>query len=175
MMTTVTLQGTPTTLSGVLPLLGSLTPDFALVDTQLKTLSLADFSGRRKLMNIVPSLDTPVCAESARAFNRRVADLDDCSLLVISADLPFAQQRFCSIEGLNKAVTLSTMCARTFAEDYGLLINEGPLAGLLARAVLVLDERDRVIYQELVPEITQEPNYDLALEALRSISPPCRS
>ncbi len=165
-MATVTFNGTPETTSGELPALGEQAPDFRLVNSRLEDISLRDYRGQRKLLNIVPSLDTPVCAESTRAFNRRATTLTNTAVLVISADLPFAQGRFCSTEGLNGVTPLSMMRSKAFADDYGVLIKDGPLAGLAARAVLVLDADDRVIYRELVREITREPDYAGAISAL---------
>ncbi|MFO7639819.1 MAG: thiol peroxidase, partial [Candidatus Competibacteraceae bacterium] len=128
--------------------------------------SLADYAGKKKLLNIVPSLDTPVCALSTKKFNEHAKTHPDAVILVISADLPFAQGRFCGNEGLSNVVALSLMRSRQFAEDYGVLVTDGPLAGLTARAVVVLDENDVVRHAELVPEIAQEPDYAAALAAL---------
>jgi len=136
------------------------------VAADLSDKSLADFAGKRKVLNIVPSLDTPTCATSTRKFNERAGSLPDTVVLVISADLPFAMKRFCETEGLNNVVTLSTMRGREFLNRYGVDIADGPLAGLAARAVVVLDAADRVLYTQLVPEIKDEPNYDAALKAL---------
>lgn len=166
-MATVTLQGNPIHTSGELPAVGSKAPDFALVDKELSNRTLGDYAGKKKLINIVPSLDTPVCATSTKKFNEAIAGRDDLAVLVVSADLPFASGRFCAAEGVDNAVTLSMMRSRNFAKDYGVLITEGPLAGITARAVVVLDEGDNVVYHELVPEITQEPDYDAALAATR--------
>jgi len=165
-MATVTLKGEPVRIAGNLPAVGSAAPDFALVGSDLREVGLRDFAGRRKLLNIVPSLDTPTCAESTREFNRRAASVPGAVILVISADLPFAQGRFCSTEGLTRVTPLSMMRSRDFAEDYGVLIVDGPLAGITTRAVLVIDGDDRVVYTELVPEITREPDYENALAAL---------
>jgi thiol peroxidase len=165
-MATVTLQGNPIHTSGELPAVGASAPDFHLVDGKLNDVHLADYSGRKKLLNIVPSLDTPTCATSTRKFNERAGDMKDTVVLVISADLPFAQGRFCSAEGIDNVVALSMMRSRNFAKDYGVLIVDGPLAGITARAVVVIDENDRVVYTQLVPEIADEPDYDAALAAL---------
>lgn len=165
-MATITLKGQEIHTSGELPAVGSKAPDFVLVDRDLNDRTLADFRGRKKLLSIVPSLDTPVCATSTRKFNDHAQGRDDVVMLVISADLPFAQARFCGAEGVDKVVTLSMMRSRKFAKDYGVLITDGPLAGITARAVLVLDEDDVVRHAELVPEIAQEPDYDRALAAL---------
>jgi thioredoxin-dependent peroxiredoxin len=138
-----------------------------LVDKDLKDVSLSSFWGKRKILNIVPSLDTPVCQASARKFNELAASIPNTVVLVISADLPFAQNRFCGAEGLKNVVTLSTMRGRDFHKDYGVMIMDPPLSGLTARAVIVLDENDKVVYSELVPEIKQEPNYEAALAAAK--------
>lgn len=166
-MATVTLKGKSIRTNGDLPAVGASAPDFRLVAADLKDLALADFAGKKKLLNIVPSLDTPVCALSTRKFNEHAKTHPDTAILVISADLPFAQKRFCGNEGLSNVITLSMMRSRKFAEDYGLLLEDGPLAGLTARAVVVLDENDVVRHAELVPEIAQEPDYDAALAALK--------
>lgn len=166
-MATITLRGTPLHTTGELPKVGAKAPDFKLVDGDLSNRSLADYKGKKKLLNIVPSLDTPVCATSTKKWNERAMGRNDVVMLVISADLPFAQKRFCGAEKVDNVVPLSMMRSRSFAKDYGVLIEDGPLAGLTARAVVVLDENDKVIYTELVPEIAQEPNYDKALAALK--------
>jgi len=165
-MATVTLKGSPIHTNGNLPKVGGPAPDFKLVDKDLKEVSLGNFKGKKKLLNIVPSLDTAVCATSTRKFNNYAKGRQDVVIVSVSADLPFAQSRFCQAEHIDNVLTLSMMRSRDFAVDYGVLIQDGPLAGISARAVVVLDERDRVVYTELVPEIAQEPNYDKALAAL---------
>jgi thiol peroxidase len=165
-MATVTLQGNTIHTNGELPAVGTSAPDFHLVDGKLNDVHLANYSGMKKLLNIVPSLDTPTCATSTRKFNERAQDLEDAVVLVVSADLPFAQGRFCGAEGIDNVVPLSMMRSRNFAKDYGVLITDGPLAGITARAVVVLDENDKVVYTQLVPEIGDEPDYDAALAAL---------
>jgi thiol peroxidase len=165
-MARVTLQGNPIETSGELPEIGGQAPDFRLVNGDMQDVSLADFKGKKKILNIVPSLDTSVCAASARVFNERVSGLPDAVVLVVSADLPMAQKRSCETSGIDGVVPLSMMRSRGFGKDYGMLINDGPLEGILARGVVVLDQNDRVVYTELVPEIGQEPNYDAAIEAL---------
>lgn len=165
-MATITLKGNTIHTNGDLPAVGSAAPDFHLVNKDLKEVRLGDFKGKKKLLNIVPSLDTSVCATSTRKFNEYIKGRKDLTVLVISSDLPFAQGRFCSSEGLDNVVTLSMMRSRNFAKDYGVLIQDGPLAGITARAVVALDENDRVVYTELVGEIAQEPNYDKAFAAL---------
>ena len=166
-MAEITLRGNPVHTNGELPQTGSRAPDFRLTTADLRDVSLADYRGQRKVLNIVPSLDTPTCATSARRFNERAAALENTVVLLISADLPFAQKRFCEAEGIDRVEPLSMMRERSFAERYGVLMEDGPLAGLTARAVLVLDTDDRVLYGELVPEIAREPDYEAALAALR--------
>ncbi|HMM55592.1 MAG TPA: thiol peroxidase [Candidatus Desulfobacillus sp.] len=166
-MATVTLGGNPIRLSGDLPKAGAAAPAFSLVAGDLRDLGLKDFAGKRKVLNIVPSLDTPVCAASTRKFNEQAGGLPDTVVLVISADLPFAMKRFCEAEGLKNVVALSTMRGREFMKDYGIGIEDGPLAGITGRAVIIIDKDDKVTYTELVPEIKQEPNYEAALAALK--------
>ncbi|MEE8263739.1 MAG: thiol peroxidase [Gammaproteobacteria bacterium] len=165
-MATITLQGNEVHTNGELPTIGGDAPDFVLVDGDLNELSLNSFKGKKKLLNIVPSLDTPVCATSTKKFNDAAMARQDTAFLIVSADLPFAQKRFCSAEGVENVIALSMMRSRDFASDYGVLIEDGPLAGVTARAVVVIDENDKIRYTELVPEIAQEPDYDRALAAL---------
>ncbi len=165
-MATVTLRGNPIHTNGELPAVGTKAPDFSLTNGDLHDVSLADFKGKRKVLNIVPSLDTPTCATSTRKFNERAGKMKDAVVLVVSADLPFASKRFCTTEGLHNVVPLSVMRNRNFPKDYGVLIQDGPLAGICARAVVVLDKDDKVVYRQLVPEIGQEPDYDAALKAI---------
>lgn len=165
-MADITLRGNPIHTDGDLPKVGSRAPEFTLVSKELKDMTLADFPGKKKLLNIVPSLDTPVCALSTKKFNEHAKTHPDTVILVISADLPFAQGRFCGNEHLDNVVPLSMMRSHDFADDYGVLIQDGPLAGVTARAVVVLDENDKVVYTEMVPEIGQEPDYEKALQAL---------
>lgn len=166
-MSKVTLKGNPFETSGELPAVGSPAPRFRLVDSDLEDVSLESFAGKKKILNIVPSLDTPVCAASARKFNEQAAALADTVVLVISADLPFAQKRFCAAEGIDGVVPLSMMRSRAFAKDYGVLLTGGPLQGIMSRAVVVLDANDNVVYHQLVGEITEEPDYAAALAAAR--------
>lgn len=166
-MAQVKLRGNPINTTGELPKVGSQAPDFKLVDATLKDVSLADFQGKKKLLNIFPSIDTPTCAMSTRKFNEHAAKRDDVAVIMVSADLPFAQTRFCTAENTKNVKTLSMMRGREFAENYGVLIKDGPLAGVTARAVVVLDENNNVKYTELVPEIGQEPNYEAAVAALK--------
>ena len=166
-MSTVTLAGNPIHLAGQFPKVGDGAPSFTLVGTDLADVSLKDYAGKRKVLNIVPSLDTPVCQTSTRKFNERASAQHNTVVLVIAADLPFAMKRFCETEGLKNVVSLSTMRGREFMANYGVEIIDGPLAGITARAVVVLDEPDKVVHAELVPEIKQEPNYDAALAVLK--------
>lgn len=165
-MATITLEGNQINTNGDLPAVGSEAPDFSLAGADLADVSLANYAGKRKLLNIVPSLDTGVCAASTVKFNQAMGDKSNSVALVISADLPFAQGRFCSAEGIDNVISLSMMRNRNFAKDYGVLITDGPLAGICARAVVVLDEENKVLYTQLVPEIVQEPDYDPALAHL---------
>jgi thiol peroxidase len=165
-MAQTALQGNPVQLSGDLPAVGATAPDFSLTAGDLSDVSLAKYAGKKKLLNIVPSLDTGVCAASTKKFNETMAGRDDAVALVISADLPFASGRFCGAEGITNVINLSMMRSRNFAKDYGVLIVDGPLAGITARAVVVLDADNKVVYTQLVPEITQEPDYDAAMAAL---------
>jgi len=165
-MVTVTLQGKPLQVLGTLPAVGSKAPEFSLADKSLADVSLKDFAGRRKVLNIVPSLDTPTCQKSTRVFNEKASAMDNAVVLVIAADLPFAMSRFCGAEGLDKVHTLSTFRGRAFHTDYGVDIADGPIRGLTARAVLVLDEHDQVLHSQLVPEIADEPDYGAAIAAL---------
>ena len=167
-MTTVTRLGETIHLSGELPRIGTPAPDFRLTRTDLSDVTLADYAGKRKVLSIVPSLDTPTCAMSARQFNVRAAALADTVVLNISADLPFAAARFCETESIDGVEALSMMRNHDFATDYGVLQLDGPMAGLAARAVLVLDRENRVVHTELVPEIRQEPDYAAALQALEN-------
>ena len=164
-MATITLKGNAIQTSGELPAAGTAAPGFRLVTADLKDVSLHDYAGKRKILNIFPSIDTPTCATSVRTFNKRASALDNTVVLCISADLPFAQKRFCGAEGLDNVVTLSTMRGHSFSKDYGVLIETGPLAGLAARSVVVLNANNEVLYSELVKEIADEPNYDAALKA----------
>jgi thiol peroxidase len=165
-MSTVTLGGNPIDIDGRFPKVGDQAPKFSLVSATLADTQLEEFTGKRKILNIVPSLDTPTCATSTRKFNEKAAGLKNTVVLVISGDLPFAASRFCSIEGLKNVQHLSTLRGGDFMKNYGVAISSGPLAGLTARAVIVLDENDRVLHAELVPEIKTEPNYEAALKAL---------
>jgi thiol peroxidase len=166
-MATVTLGGNPVNVAGNFPKRGDTIPDFSLTGGDLKDVTLKDYAGKRKVLNIVPSLDTPTCQTSTRKFNEKASSLTNTVVLVIAADLPFAMKRFCGAEGLNNVVTLSTMRGRDFHTKYGVDIADGPLKGLTARGVVVVDENNKVLHSELVSEIKQEPNYDAALAALK--------
>ena len=166
-MASVTLGGNPITVAGNFPRKGDTAPEFSLTGKDLKDLGLKDFAGKRKVLNIVPSLDTPVCAKSTKIFNEKAGALPNTVVLVISADLPFAAGRFCSAEGVNNVVALSTLRGGDFKSKYGVDITSGPLKGVTARAVIVLDANNKVLHSELVPEIKQEPNYDAVLAALK--------
>jgi thiol peroxidase len=165
-MASVTLRGTPIQITGDMPKVGTPAPVFRLVSKDLKDVFLHDFVGKRKVLNIFPSVDTPTCAISVHKFNQRAAELKNTVVLCISSDLPFAQTRFCGAHGLENVVMLSMMRGRNFSKDYGVLIHEGAMAGLAARAVIVLDEKNVVRYAQLVPELSSEPDYDAALKAL---------
>lgn len=165
-MSSVTLRGNPISVGGEFPAAGSQAPDFKLVAKDLSDVSLSSFSGKRKILNIFPSVDTPTCATSVRTFNSKASALDNTVVICVSADLPFAQARFCGSEGLENVVNLSTMRGAEFLRDYGVAIENGPMAGLTARAVVVLDENDKVLHSELVAEIGSEPDYDQALASV---------
>lgn len=166
-MANVTLGGNPIDVAGNFPQKGQNAPEFKLVGKDLKDVSLQDFAGKRKVLNIVPSLDTAVCATSTRKFNEKAAGLANTVVLAISADLPFAMGRFCTAEGIQNVVPLSLMRGREFLKNYGVEITSGALAGVAARGVVVLDENNKVLHSELVAEIKTEPNYDAALAALK--------
>ena len=162
-----TLGGNPVQLNGDFPKAGQTAPAFSLVSKDLQDTTLASFGNKRKVLNIVPSLDTPTCAASERRFNQLVSGLDNTVVITISADLPFAMARFCASEGLDNVVNLSLMRGREFLRNYGVEIASGVLVGLATRAVIVLDGNNVVRYTELVSEIKNEPNYDAALAALK--------
>jgi len=165
-MATITFQGKPLNTSGELPSVGSIAPGFSLVSGRLQDVSLATYKGKIKVLSIVPSLDTPTCAASTRIFNQKADNLENTVVLVISADLPFAQGRFCESEGLKDVLPLSSFRSN-FAEDYGVKITDTVLTGLMTRAVVVLDAHDKVIYTELVAEVADEPNYEEVLVACK--------
>ena len=160
------LGGNAVQTSGDLVAVGSQAPDFVLTNTDLGDVSLKDYSGKRIVLNIFPSIDTPVCAASVRRFNSEIEKLDNTVVLCISVDLPFALGRFCGAEGLNNVIPLSELRSRSFGEAYGVRIVDGPLAGLMARSNIILDTEGKVVYTQLAPEIKEEPNYEEALAAL---------
>ncbi len=165
-MGTTAFKGNPVKTSGNLPAVGSKAPAFKLTKSDLSEATLAEFAGKKVILNIVPSLDTGVCQMSMKRFNQEASKLANTVILTISRDLPFAQKRFCEAEGIDQAIGLSEMRDRAFGEAYGVVMLDGPLGGLLSRAVVVVDERGTVTYTEQVPEITQEPNYEKALAAV---------
>jgi len=165
-MADITLKGNPIHTSGNLPAVGSSAPDFRLVAEDLSEKGLKDYAGKKLVLNIFPSVDTPVCATSVRRFNADAGRAKGAVVLCISADLPFAQKRFCGAEGIANVTSLSSFRSGNFGRDYGMTITDGPLAGLLARAVVVVDTNGKVAHAELVPEIAQEPNYAAALASL---------
>ncbi len=167
-MAKILLKGTPTETIGTLPAVGSKAPDFTLTRDDLSDVSLTAFTGKRKIVNIVPSLDTGVCAASARRFDKEAAALPNTVVLTVSNDLPFAMSRFCKAEALSNIISLSQLRDRNFGQDWGVTITSGRLEGLLSRAIVVLDSDNTVLYTEQVPDISQEPDYDKALAAARS-------
>jgi len=165
-MATVTLGGNPVKTSGELPKVGSKAPDFKLVNKDLGIVSLSDFSGKKVVLNIFPSVDTPTCAASVRNFNVKASELQNTTVLCISRDLPFAQKRFCGAEGIENVVNLSDFKDGSFGKDYGLEISDSALAGLHSRVVIVVDENGTILHTEQVSEIANEPNYESALAVL---------
>ncbi|MFK8031565.1 MAG: thiol peroxidase [Gammaproteobacteria bacterium] len=165
-MSQVMLKGNPVSVAGALPEIGGRAPELRLTTTDLRDVGLNEWSGKRKLLSIFPSIDTGVCAMSTKKFNDQARDNEEIVMLMISGDLPFAHQRFCGNEGLENVVNLSTMRNQNFARDYGVYMEDGPLAGLTARAIVVLDEHNTVVHTELVEEISSEPNYVAALRAI---------
>ncbi|MFV0455904.1 MAG: thiol peroxidase [Pseudomonas sp.] len=166
-MTEVTLKGNPIEIAGDFPQAGQQAKPFRLVGTDLSDVELASFVGKRKVLNIFPSVDTPTCATSVRKFNAQANEMANTVVACISADLPFAQARFCGAEGLANVINLSTMRGSQFLRDYGVAITSGPLAGLAARAVVVIDEQNKVLHSELVAEIANEPDYEAAIASLK--------
>ncbi len=167
-MASITFKGKPVKTIGELPELGEKAPEFVLTRTEMEDVRLSDFSGMKVIMNIFPSIETPVCAESVRRFNAVADQLDNTVVLCISKDLPFAHDRFNISEGLDSVVSVTELRNQDFGNDYGVRIVEGPLSGLLSRAVIVLDENHRVIYTQQVPEISEEPDYESALQIART-------
>lgn len=162
-MAKVTLQGTECNTNGDMPSVGEQAPDFVLANGDLANISLGDYAGKKKIIYTVPSLDTPTCQKSTKKFNETIAGRDDVVMLIVSSDLPFAMGRFCGIEKLGNVIPLSMMRSRNFGKDYGVLLNDGPLAGIITRSITVLDENNKVLHTELVSEIADEPDYDKAL------------
>lgn len=165
-MTEITLQGNKINTNGEIPKVGSQAPEFILVDSDLNDVSLSNFEGKNIILNVIPSLDTPVCQKSTKIFNEKASVLSDVVVLAVSADLPFAMKRFCAAESINSVKPMSMMRSRNFAKDYGVLIIDGPLSGITARAVIVIDKEKKIIHSELVQEIANEPDYDAALNSL---------
>ena len=166
-METIYFKGTPCHTYGNIPAVGTQAPEFTLTSNSLEDIKLTDYKGKRVVLNVFPSLDTAVCAMSVRRFNQEAAKLDNTVVICVSMDLPFAQSRFCTAEGIYKLVVASAFRSKDFVKNYGLEMVDGPLAGLLARAVLVLDEKHEVIFSDLVEEITNEPDYKGALSVLK--------
>ena len=165
-MTEITLQGNKINTNGEAPKVGQEAPDFLLVDSELNNVTLSAYKNKYIVLNIIPSLDTPVCQKSTKIFNERVTTMSDVVVLAVSADLPFAMKRFCTSENINSVIPLSMMRSRNFAKDYGVLLVDGPLSGITARAVIVIDKSNKIIHSELVNEIANEPNYDDALNCI---------
>jgi thiol peroxidase len=169
-MTSITLKGSRITTIGELPEINTMAPDFTLTKTDLSDATLKDFSGKTIVLNIFPSIDTPVCAASVRKFNDEASRFDNTVVLCISADLPFAHQRFCEVEGLKDVIPLSVFRSQEFGTNYGVTITNSPLKGLMSRAIVVIDKTGNVVYKQQAPEIAQEPNYDEALKAISEIT-----
>ncbi len=165
-MAKITLQGNQIETIGELPAVNTQAPEFSLTRTDLSECSLADFSGQTVVLNIFPSIDTSVCAASVRRFNAEASSTSDTVVLCVSADLPFAHQRFCEAEGLDRVIPLSVFRSPKFGKDYGVTITSGPIAGLLSRSIVIIDRKGKIVYTEQVPEIAQEPDYEAALKAL---------
>jgi thioredoxin-dependent peroxiredoxin len=166
-MAQVTFKGNPVNTTGSLPQIGEPAPDFKIVKTDLSPLSLSEFKGKKAVLNIFPSIDTGVCATSVRKFNAEADKLNNTVVLCISRDLPFAQKRFCGAEGLNNVIMGSEYKDSSFSNAYGVRIADGPMTGLLSRAIVVVDEAGKVVYTEQVPDIAQEPDYAKALAAVK--------
>ena len=166
-MAKITFKGAPITTIGDLPTVGTPSPDFTLTKNDLSPIGKKDLAGKNVVLNIFPSIDTSVCATSVRTFNQKAAGMPNTVVLCVSKDLPFAQKRFCGAEGIEKVTTASWFRGPDFGKDFGITIKDGPLAGLFARAIVVLDKTGKIVHTELVPEIAQEPNYDQAIAAVR--------
>jgi thiol peroxidase len=169
-MATITFKGSPITTIGELPKINTMAPDFTLTKTDLSDATPKDFLGKTIVLNIFPSIDTPVCAASVRKFNDEASRFDNTVVLCISADLPFAHKRFCEVEGLKDVIPLSVFRSQEFGTNYGVTITDSPLKGLMSRAIVVIDKKGNVVYKQQTPEIAQEPNYDEALKAISEIT-----
>lgn len=169
-MASITFKGSPITTIGELPEINIMAPNFTLTKTDLSDATLRDFAGKTIVLNIFPSIDTPVCAASVRKFNEEASRFDNTAVLCISADLPFAHQRFCEIEGLKDVIPLSVFRSQEFGTNYGVTITNSPLKGLMSRAIVIIDKTGNVVYKQQAPEIAQEPNYDEALKAISEIT-----
>ena len=166
-MAQITLQGNVVNTNGDIPNNGTSAPDFVLVDSELNDINLSNYSGKNKVLTIIPSLDTPVCQKSTKIFNEKVASIPDTVLLAVSADLPFAMKRFCSTESLDNVMPVSMMRSRNFAKDYGVLLVDGPLSGITTRAIVTISKDNKVLHSELVMEIANEPDYQAALDSVK--------
>ena len=169
-MANITFKGSPISTIGKLPEINTVAPDFTLTKTDLSDATLKDFLGNTMVLNIFPSIDTPVCAASVRKFNDQASRFDNTVVLCISADLPFAHKRFCEIEGLNDVIPLSVFRSKDFGTNYGVTITDSPLQGLMSRAIVVIDPKGSVVYNQQAPEIAEEPDYDEALKAISEIT-----
>jgi thiol peroxidase len=166
-MTKVTLKGNEVNTNSNIVEVGSSAPNFVLVDSELNDVNLENFSGKNKILSIVPSLDTPVCQKSTKIFNEKVNDLDNTVMLIVSSDLPFAMKRFCTSESLENVIPVSMMRSRNFAKDYGVLLIDGPLSGITTRAIVTISKDNKILHSELVSEIADEPNYQAALDSIK--------
>lgn len=166
-MAKVTLKGNEVNTNSNIVEVGSSAPNFVLVDSELNDVNLENFSGKNKILSIVPSLDTPVCQKSTIIFNEKVNDLDDTVMLIVSSDLPFAMKRFCTSESLENVIPVSMMRSRNFAKDYGVLLIDGPLSGITTRAIVTISKDNKILHSELVSEIADEPNYQAALDSIK--------
>ena len=166
-MAKVTLKGNEVNTNSNIVEVGSSAPNFVLVDSELNDVNLENFSGKNKILSIVPSLDTPVCQKSTKIFNEKVNDLEDTVMLIVSSDLPFAMKRFCTSESLENIIPVSMMRSRNFAKDYGVLLIDGPLSGITTRAIVTISKDNKILHSELVSEIADEPNYQAALDSIK--------
>lgn len=166
-MAKVTLKGNEVNTNSNIVEVGSSAPNFVLVDSELNDVNLENFSGKNKILSIVPSLDTPVCQKSTKIFNEKVNELDDTVMLIVSSDLPFAMKRFCTSESLENVIPVSMMRSRNFAKDYGVLLIDGPLSGITTRAIVTISKDNKILHSELVSEIADEPNYQAALDSIK--------